>query len=245
VGATAALEGPDLASGRWVRRVPALAAALHLRTLDAHFYPLDGCRGRPPDAIASLLSAAIQTKLDERVRLARDARTLGLEAVVSEAGSVSCGGIAGVSDTPASAVWGARTVLSALRDGFASVRFHSSGGAYDPLVVTADTVVARPLYRALAALAPLLAAGARLQALASAPGLAAVALTRADGTRTTLVSNYTPAARWVSVAATGAVSAVAIRARTPVVSESRVAPSRGRALVELPGDSLVALTSAR
>ena len=52
---------------------------LHLRTVDAHFYPLDACH--PPGARPrALLSRAVQIKLDERVRLARDARAARLRA---------------------------------------------------------------------------------------------------------------------------------------------------------------------
>jgi hypothetical protein len=88
------------------RRCRRSQRTLHLRTIDAHFYPLDGCRDPAARRPRTLLSRRIQTKLDERVRLARDARAAGLKAVISEANSVSCGGVAGVSDEPAAAVWG-------------------------------------------------------------------------------------------------------------------------------------------
>jgi hypothetical protein len=244
LGPGAAIEGPDLASGRWVAAVPALARTLHLRTIDAHFYPLDGCRDPAAVTTANLLSRGIQSKLDERVRLARDARAAGLEAVISEANSVSCGGVAGVSDEPATAVWGVRTVITALRDGFASVRFHSSGGPYDPFVVTAGGVVARPLYVGLRALAGLLAPGERLRAIPGAGALDAVALGRPGGeTQTTLLSNYAATPRWVALEAGGSPARVlAVIARAPTLERWRVAASGGRVRVELPANSVVAIS---
>ena len=244
LGPGASIEGPDLASGRWVAAVPALARTLHLRTIDAHFYPLDGCRDPAAVSAANLLSRAIQNKLDERVRLARDARAAGLQAVISEANSVSCGGVAGVSDEPATAVWGARTVITALRDGFASVRFHSSGGPYDPFVVTASGVVARPLYVGLRALAGLLAPGVRLRAIPGAGALDAVALARpGGGAQTTLLSNYTAKPRWVTLEAGASPARVlAVIARAPTLERWRVAASGGRVRVALPANSVVAIS---
>jgi hypothetical protein len=244
LGPGAAIEGPDLASGRWVAAVPALAGTLHLRTIDAHFYPLDGCRDPAAATTANLLSRRIQTKLDERVRLARDARAAGLKAVISEANSVSCGGVAGVSDEPATAVWGVRTVITALRDGFASVRFHSSGGPYDPFVVLAGRVVVRPLYLGLRALAALLVPGDRLRTIPDAAGLDAVSLGRPGGAQTTLVSNYAATPRWVTLEASAPARVLAVIARAPTLERWRVAPSGGRVRVALPANSVVAIGGA-
>jgi hypothetical protein len=244
IGRGSSIEGPDFASGRWVARVPALARTLQLRTIDAHFYPLDGCRDGAAATSEALLSRQTQTKLDERVRLARDARAAGLTAVISEANSISCGGVAGVSDKPPAAVWAVRMVLSALRSGFASVRFHSSGGAYDAFVVTGAAVVERPLYRALRAAAGLLVPGAVLRAIPSASTLDAVAITAPGGVRTIVVSNYSATARSVTLGATARARVLRIRAQAPAVSDAVVAPRRGRLAVELPPDSVDAITLA-
>lgn len=244
IGHGSSVEGPDFASGRWVKRVPTLARTLRLSTIDAHFYPLDGCRAGAAATSSALLSRQTQTKLDERVRLARDARAAGLTAVISEANSISCGGVAGISDRPPAAVWAVRMVLSALRSGFASVRFHSSGGAYDPFVVTAAAVVERPLYRALRAAAALLAPGAVLRAITSASTLDAVAITAPGGARTVVVSNYSAAARAVTLDATRQARVLRVRAHAPAVSDAVATPRRGRLVVELPPDSVDAITLA-
>jgi hypothetical protein len=239
------LEGPDFASGRWVARVPLLARTLHLRTIDAHFYPLDGCHD-PGAATSALLSHQIQTKLDERVRLARDARAAGLKAVISEANSISCGGLAGASDEPAAAVWAVRMILTALRDGFVSVRLHSSGGSYDPFVLSAGELVARPLYAGLRAAAGLLTPGAVLRAIPNAASLDGVAITAPDGSRTIVLSNYGSKAAWVTLHAAAPVRVLRVRSDAPTVSSAAVVAAAGRARVELPPGSVdaIALTPA-
>jgi hypothetical protein len=243
IGPGSFIEGPDLASGRWVRSVPAIARALRLRAIDAHFYPLDACAGAGGASVSALLSRAVQTKLDERVRLARDARAAGLPALISEANSVSCGGVAGVSDSPAAAVWAFRLVIGALRAGFASVRFHSSGGPYDPFALHGGALLRRPLYLGLRAAAALFSGGGVLREIAGGGTLDAVALIR-PGAVTDLLSNYAAVPRLVAVAAKGPVAILAVQARAPTVAASTARASDGRALVELPANSLVAITAA-
>jgi hypothetical protein len=244
IGPGSFIEGPDLASGRWVNSVPALARALGLRAIDAHFYPLDACPGGAGASVSALLTRAVQTKLDERVRLARDARAAGLPALISEANSVSCGGLAGVSDSPAAAVWAFRLIVAALRAGFASVRFHSSGGPYDPFALRGGRLALRPLYIGLRAAAEVLGDGGVLRAIPGGGSLDAVALARRDGTVTDLLSNYSAAPRFVALAASGAIRILAVLARAPTVLASSASASDGRARVELPPNSLVAITTA-
>jgi len=244
IGPGSSIEGPDFASGRWVKAVPALVRTLGLRAVDAHFYPLDACATTAGATAAALLSKAVQTKLDERVRLARDARAAGLPALISEANSISCGGVAGVSDSPAAAVWAFRLIVAALRAGFESVRFHSSGGSYDPFALHGERLALRPLYLGLRAAAAVLSAGSVLRAIRGGGTLDAVAVIRRDGTTSDLLNNYSAAPRWVAVAARGPVAIVAVLARAPTVRAATVRASGGRARVELPPNSLVAITTS-
>jgi hypothetical protein len=238
LGAGARVEGPDFASGRWVAQVPALIRGLGLSAVDAHFYPLAACSPRAKVSAAELLSRAVVAKVFERISLVRDAAAAALPALVSESNSVSCGGVAGVSDGPAAAVWGARAVLEALRAGFASVRFHSSGGRYDPFVVNGSGVTARPLYLALRAIEPLLVRGARLEWIPDAHALNGMALVTP---RVTFLDNYGSAPLWVGVSARGGAEVTAIVDGDPVVERSTVRASGGRARVKLPPQSLVAI----
>jgi hypothetical protein len=247
IGPASIVEGPDFASGRWVWRVPQLARTLHLRRIDTHFYPIDGCSDRSGATTANLLSRQIQTKLDERVRLALDARAAGLDAVISEANSISCGGVAGASDQPVAAVWAVRMILRALHSGFVSVRFHSSGGPYDPFVVTGRRVVARPLYLGLRVAAGLLKPGASLRAIPNAAALDGVAIGDRDGLRTIVLSNYSATARWVALHAAAPVRVLSVLARAPTLASTHVAPVAGAVRVQLPPNSVdaIALTGAQ
>jgi hypothetical protein len=244
IGPGSFIEGPDFASGRWVAAVPALARTLGLGAIDAHFYPLDACSAAAGASAAALLSRAIQTKLDERVHLARDARAAGLPALISEANSVSCGGVVGISDSPAAAVWAVRLILGALRAGFSSVRFHSSGGSYDPFALRRGALALRPLYLGLRTAASVLGSGGVLRAIPGGRSLDAVALSRRDGRVTDLLSNYSDAPRYVAVAVGAPVTVTAVIARAPTVLESRASASGGRARVQLPPNSVVAITTA-
>jgi hypothetical protein len=243
LGPRTSLEGPDFASGRWVARVPALARTLHLAKLDAHFYPLDGCHD-PGAATTALLSRQIQSKLDERVRLARDARAAGLPAVISEANSISCGGQPGASDEPAAAVWALRMILTALRDGFVSVRFHSSGGSYDPFVVHDGAVATRPLYAGLREAAALLTPGAKLRPIPDASSLDGVEITARDGAQTFVLSDYGSAAAWVALHATAPVRVLRVAAEAPALSSATVAAAAGVVRVKLAPNSVDAVTLA-
>lgn len=245
LGPGARIEGPDLASGRWIQTVPALVRALHLSAIDAHFYPLDACRVLPVMPARALLSRAIQDKLDERVRLARIAHGLGLPALISEANSISCGGLAGVSDQPVAAVWALRLVLRALRSGFSSVRFHASGGAYDAFVVRHGAVAPRPLYLGLLEASRVLTPGSRLRIIPGAGALDGVEITHPNGSRAIVLSNYASAPKWVLLAADAPVAAVSVVAHPPtLVTAAADSPSGGRARVQLPANSVTAISVA-
>jgi hypothetical protein len=242
LGPGARVEGPDFASGRWTAAVPAIAQTLHLTAIDAHYYPLEGCKGHDGATSAALLGRQIQTKLDERVSFARDARAAGLGAVISEANSVSCGGVSGVSDQPATAVWALRMIVTALRDGFDAVRFHSSGGSYDPFVLAGAAVVTRPLYVGLQAAAELLPAGATLRAIPNATALDGVAIDGPGTLRTVLLSNYGTRPRRVDLAAAASASVLRLVAHTPTAQRVTLAPAGGLLELQLPPNSVEAVT---
>ena len=116
-----------------------MIAALHEQTVGVHLYPLSACvtpRGRHDRRAA--LGARRPTRLVASAWVVADASAAGVPAIISEANSASCGGVAGVSDSPAIAVWAVRFVLAALKTGFQEVRFHFSGAPYDPFVVSGE-----------------------------------------------------------------------------------------------------------
>jgi hypothetical protein len=175
--------GPEVAiPALWRHQLPRIIAQLHERTVGVHQYPLSACENPGSVTLARLLSPAAAAAPRDLAWVVADARAAKLPAIISEANSASCGGRAGVSDTPAAAVWAVRFVLAALKTGFQEVRFHFSGGSYDPFVVSGASVIARPLESALVALNQWLPVGSAIRTVPGVGGLVATAIDAAPTT---------------------------------------------------------------
>ena len=141
---------PGLRLGTLDRELPALARDSAPEPLDAHFYPLDACRrrrrARPPRRCSRAGS-------NQARRARRSPATLARRAAGADLGGqpISCGGVARRLGLACGCrLGGAAGDLRAARR-LRAVRFHSSGGAYDPFVARA-AVLLRPLYLGLRAL---------------------------------------------------------------------------------------------
>ncbi len=189
IGAAGAI-GPELATAaHWQHQLPRVIAELHEQTVGVHLYPLTACgRSRASNA-AALLSASAAEAPRGLQWVVADASAAGVPAILSEANSASCGGQAGVSDSPAAAVWAVRFVLSALNTGFREVRFHFSGGPYDPFIVSGAEVISRPLESALIALNQWLPVGSTVQTVRGIRGLRATAVAGPAGTPQLILDN--------------------------------------------------------
>jgi len=188
--AGAAAIGPELARpAHWQRELPRVIAQLHLSTVGVHMYPLTSCVTPKAVTIGGLLSGEAANLPHSIAWVAADASAAGVPAIISEANSASCGGVTGVSDSPAAAVWAVRFVLSALDSGFREVRFHSSGGPYDPFLVSGEQMLTRPLYTALVALNQWLPVGSSLRELAGVHGLAVSAVSQPGGATVLILDN--------------------------------------------------------
>ncbi len=175
---SAPVVGPELARpASWRGELPHVIAALPAQTVGVHMYPLSACATPKAVTIGGMLSAKAGDAPRRLAWVIADARAAGVPAILSEANSASCGGVAGVSNSPASGVWAVRFVLNALLTGFQEVRFHSSGAPYDPFVVSGEQVLERPLDAALTALSQWLPLGATLRTLHRVPGLVAYGVT--------------------------------------------------------------------
>jgi hypothetical protein len=182
--------GPELAiPALWRRQLPRIVAQLHDNTVGVHMYPLSTCDGPGGATLPRLLSSAAADAPRSLAWVVADARAAGVPAILSEANSASCGGRAGVSDTPAAAVWAVRFVLAALKTGFREVRFHFSGGSYDPFLVRGASVIDRPLESALVALNQWLPVGAAIRTLPGVHGLVATAIGAAPGAPQLILDN--------------------------------------------------------
>jgi len=185
----AALIGPELARpAHWQNELPRVIAQLHEQTVGVHMYPLTACTTPKAVTISGLLSAQAADTPRSLAWVVADAGAAQAPAIISEANSASCGGVTGVSDSPAAAVWAVRFVLSALKTGFHEVRFHFSGGPYDPFIVRGEEVLSRPLDSALVALNQWLPVGSSLRTRV-ARGLVATAVTQPSGTTLLILDN--------------------------------------------------------
>jgi hypothetical protein len=175
--------------------LPRVVQQLHAQTVGVHLYPLTDCRSPREVTIGGLLSSRVADSPARLSWVVSEAQAAGLPAIISEANSASCGGLAGVSDRPAAAVWAVRFVLSALKTGFREVRFHFAGDPYDPFVVRAGTVLTRPLESALVALNQWLPVGSTLRTVPGVRELVASAVAKPGGGTVLILDNERAQAR--------------------------------------------------
>jgi hypothetical protein len=194
------LEGPDLAGISWRVRIARLLEADPPEAMTVHAYPTVACGSAgAPTTAARLLTQHASVGLVEKYRwLLAAARAAHRPAVISESNSGSCGGKAGVSDTPVAGVWAARYVLAAVLAGFAQVRFHTAGTSYDAFVFDAGGAIAiRPLGHALLFLRRWVPIGSRVVSLVPErgssrdPRLLAATVTKGTS-KNTIVSSFSP-----------------------------------------------------
>ncbi len=121
------LAGPDT-SGSSAYESWGLGEAIYQRPvlLTGHHYPL-GCNGQPPPSIARLLSPQIreleETSLRRYVFIASESE---VPFRMDETNSVSCGGVPGISDTFASALWALSFMTKAMSLGVAGINFEGN-----------------------------------------------------------------------------------------------------------------------
>jgi hypothetical protein len=153
------IAGPDVsgsgAFGEWGEE-EALSQKPVLLT--GHHYPL-GCAQTPAPSIEALLSAA--TRGREAHSLAtylKVAGEYGLPLRVDETNTVSCGGVAGISDTFASALWASAYITQAMAAGAAGINLQGNPAncagytpvcAPDPAALSDGSLRAQPEWYAL------------------------------------------------------------------------------------------------
>jgi hypothetical protein len=241
--AGAPLIGPELARpAHWQRELPRVIEALHEQTVGVHLYPLTACSTPKAVTIGGLLSAFAADAPRSLAWVVADASAANVPAIISEANSASCGGEAGVSDSPAAAVWAVRFVLSALKTGFKEVRFHFSGGPYDPFVVHGEEVVSRPLYSALVALNQWLAVGASLQTVSGVRGLLATRVSRSAGGTLLILDNERSQARAVVLRDAHSVRIQVLSAARAGLQAQELSSPRGRIKIVVAPNSVLAVS---
>ena len=130
----------------------------NLKLVTVHEYPTTTCNGRKV-TVAQLLAADLMTRFNDEARTwVAAARERKLPIALAETNSASCGGMPGVSNAFASALWGLDWLFTNAEDGFTGVNFHISyrpgGSSYNPVDTYGGTGqqyenIARPLYYAM------------------------------------------------------------------------------------------------
>lgn len=132
-----------------------------LKLVSIHNYTTTTC-GHRNVTVAELLSPERMQRFDDLSKqLVAVAQQNHLPIALAETNSASCGGMAGVSDAFASAVWGLDYMFNIAQDGYTHINFHFSyrtgGSAYNPVQTFGWKAgkeehyrnVAQPLYYAM------------------------------------------------------------------------------------------------
>jgi hypothetical protein len=170
------LSGPALANpvqhGRWVATlIGGARRALGMVTI--HRYPYTGCPGRRRTrsyaTIGRVLSPTASTGMAAALApLVDSAHDAGLPLRVTELNSVNCGGLAGVSDAFATALWAPDALFALLRAGVDGVNLHVRAAAVNaPFALGPNGLQARPLLYGLILFARTLGPNAQLVAVRS------------------------------------------------------------------------------
>jgi hypothetical protein len=150
----APLEGPDAAaSPNWLAEY-AIKETGTVSWLGDHYYPLGcGLNGKSPaQAASTLLSPALTAKeVAKFTQAAADAKIAGAQLRMTETQSACSGGVQGVSDSYAAALWVIDYLLTGAEHGVHGMNFH--GGlssicqSYTPLCqVGTNQYAAQPIY---------------------------------------------------------------------------------------------------
>jgi hypothetical protein len=150
----------------WLRDTVASSPA-QVGALDGHRYLLGGCNSKSSPrypTVARLLSDRMTSGLAASVMPAVQlAHSRGKPFRLGEMGSVNCGGIAGVSNTFATALWAPDALFSLWATGLNSVNMHIRAFKINgPLAPVPGGFVARPLAYGLAMFARAASPGGRL-----------------------------------------------------------------------------------
>jgi glycosyl hydrolase family 79 len=138
VGALSPLGVPlgagGFASAAWDARTPSLLDrfAGRIKALSAHVYPLRTCgavRRRPPGRLIARLLAN-RRAVERAAEIGAVARSRGVAFRLSEANSTVCGGVKGVSDTFATALWATNALFGYMAARAQAVNLHTWHGAF-------------------------------------------------------------------------------------------------------------------
>jgi hypothetical protein len=140
------IAGPDVSgSGAFGEWGDEEALAQKPVMLTGHHYPL-GCAQVPAPSIEELLSAAIRGAAANSLNTYLTVAGLyGIPMRIDETNTVSCGGVAGISDTFAAALWATGYITQAMAAGAAGINLEGNPtncGGYTPLCAPDSAAIA-------------------------------------------------------------------------------------------------------
>lgn len=146
------IAGPDVSgSGAFSEWGEEEALAQSPVLLTGHHYPL-GCAQTPPPSIEALLSSASRGAAALSLASYMAVSELrGIPLRIDEANTVSCGGVAGISDTFASALWATGYITQAMAAGTVGINLQGNPTnclGYTPLCAPDPTALAQGALRA-------------------------------------------------------------------------------------------------
>ncbi|HTB49519.1 MAG TPA: hypothetical protein VK701_00945 [Solirubrobacteraceae bacterium] len=146
------IAGPDVSgSGAFSEWGEEEALAQTPVLLTGHHYPL-GCAQTPPPSIEALLSSATRGAAAHSLASYMAVSELrGIPLRIDEANSVSCGGVAGISDTFASALWATGYITQTMAAGAVGINLQGNPvncAGYTPLCAADTTALAQGALRA-------------------------------------------------------------------------------------------------
>ena len=149
----ATLAGPDTFIVSWLLGYAPDARKVGL--IVHHYYPLGCPGGTAAQLAATLLSPALAAATAARFNtVASVARIAHAPLWIDETNTAACGGVRGLSDSYASALWAIDFMLTGAEHGVSGMNFHGGLGAschgYTPLCqVAANEYAAQPVYYGL------------------------------------------------------------------------------------------------
>ena len=164
------LLGPALANpATHVQWISSLLASPHpgLKVVSAHRYPFSACVSHSSPSypsISRLLSDRAAAGMAHSLALpALLAHRAGLPFRLTELNSVTCGGLAGVSNSFATALWAPDSLFYLIRAGVDGVNLHVRANTINaPFTITANGLTARPLLYGLILFTRTLGPGAQM-----------------------------------------------------------------------------------
>jgi hypothetical protein len=205
------LAGPSMGAPIWIPLIGQfLAGNRHVGLATLHRYPLKHCSSAARVTIPEILSDTSSTGLAASVaQAAATAHARGVGLRIDEMSAISCGGVAGVSHSFATALWSLDTLFAMARVGVDGVNMQTAPGSFNELFSVAQANGAwqgsvYPGYYGLMMFAQAAPPGARFVKLAGSPGgqVNAWATRGPDGAvRIVLINDATAGARTITVRA--------------------------------------------